>query len=107
MNPAEPALPSLSLLSQIGIVLVAFVVNVLAVGWLLLEGTGFEIHDTPDLMAYRGLAVGFKMVLAGLLLANLGLFAYLRYTYQTQAARCFSMGALFPILLLLLSFCMA
>jgi hypothetical protein len=107
MNPAEPALPPLSLPSRVGIVLVAFVVNVLAVGGLLLEGTGFEIHDTPDLMAYHRLAGGAKVLLVGLLLANLGLFVYVRYTHTTQAARWFGVGAFFPVLLLLLSLWMA
>ena len=102
MNPAAPVLPPLSLSSRIGIALVAFVVNVLAVGWLLLEGTGFEIHDTPDLMAYHPLSVGVKRLLVGLLLANLGLFIYVRYAHRIQAARWFGMGALFPLLLLLL-----
>ncbi|MCB2380457.1 hypothetical protein LGH70_22885 [Hymenobacter sp. BT635] len=103
MNPSVPALPRLSLPLRIGIALVPFVVNVLAIGWLLLEGTGFEIHDTPDLMVYHRLAVGAKALLVGLLLANLGLFVYVRYTHTTQAARWFGVGALFPMLLLLLS----
>ncbi|GAB3878993.1 hypothetical protein GCM10028824_41650 [Hymenobacter segetis] len=78
-------------------------VDVLAVGWLLLEGTGFEIHDTPDLMASHRLSAGAKGLLAGLLLANGGLHLFLRHTHKRQAARWFGIGALLPMILLVLS----
>ena len=56
----KPAKPTLSLPSRMRIALVAFVINALAVGWLLLKGTGLEIHDTPDGLAYHNLSVGYK-----------------------------------------------
>lgn len=103
MNSTEPAFPPLSLLARVGIAVVTFSVNICIVGWLLVEGTGFEIHDTPDLMAYHRLTVTARVLLVGLLLANLGLFVYARYTHKAQVAQWFGVGALFPMLLLLLS----
>ena len=102
MNPTAP-LPPLSLPVRVGIALAAFVVNVLAVGSLLLDGTGFEIHDTPDLMASHRLSTGAKGLLTGLLLANGGLYVVLRHAHKSQAARWFGAGAMLPMVLLVLS----
>jgi hypothetical protein len=84
-------------------------VNGLAAGRLLGAGTEFAILDTPDLVYYHPLTVGFQVLLVMLLLANLGVFVYMRSTHKTQAARWFGVGTLVSLLvvsLLVVSLCL-
>ena len=73
----------------------------MAVVWLLIDGTGLETHDTPDGIVSHQLSGNSQLLLASLLLANLGLLLYLQFNNKRQAALWFGLGAMLPMFLLL------
>ena len=86
----------LSALTLAGTAVAAFFVNCAAIVVLVL-------HDVPGHggKSYSSVSGGCKIELTALLLANLGLFAYLLFKRKRQLVICFGLGAVLPMILLL------